>query len=454
MPVIGLLVVVLAGFFVVNLLAPKFSLPEKFAAGYGIGLVFATFSMFLLSWAGLPLSRVTVLLPSIAAIALCVASRKRVRRALNISRSPKNPVRYSNLLSPANLGLLSGLLLLVGISLVQAIYWPIRGFDSVHLYDNMARLVYQQKSIVLDDYSRNLFEIYVNYPLHVSLSHSLVYILAGSSQVNPKFIYVLYYLSLLIIFYCRCRCRMGDMRSLLATLLLASVPNIFSYVPWCSTNFPYNVYYAVGIIYLCESLWTGDRGVFVLGSLLLAFMSWIRPATEIILVGVFLVVAVKALRKRSWFLPAAIVFAAALIYIPWIAYLKTEGMSGIAPGRSLENMKDIFHWGRLLFVLKGCIMGTMFMQPSESGIVWYLFAFSVLYGLIRGSRRWELFWFIVAALIALAAAIYLVGVWKGFSSYWDVHARGQAGRMTPMLIPLAVYFIALMLFEKNNSKRE
>lgn len=444
---VGMAVTVLAGFCVAHRCAPRTGIAEKLAAGYGLGLAVTTFGFFLLSWAGVPLTPLAGMVLPAVTVVLAAVVRPRAGSAPRERPSPEgfpDPLEYV---------LLAGIVILVGITAVQAVYWPVRATDAIHLYDNMARLVYSQKGIALGSYSRELYEFYADYPLHVSLSHVWVYLLAGRDDANPHFLYVGYFVSLLVIFYSRLRARARRRDALLVTLILASTPAVFGSVPWCSTTFPMGYYYAAGVFYLCEyfsvKAGRGARGYALLGALFLACLSWVRPASEVILLSIALVLGIHCRHRREWFPLAAFLAAAALVYGAWGFHLRLVERPYRLATFALGDYRTALRGDEIAYVLKGCFWD-LAVSPGESGVAWYCFVAALLAGIARGDHRLELVWIILLNAGGLLVLLYLIGVQCAFAAYWRFNAWNAATRMMPMFAPLLLYYAGLIFFSEED----
>lgn len=447
---LGLFITTALGFCVVNLFAPRISGVEKLASGYGIGLALITFMMFILSWAGIPLSIWTMMIPSVGIIAILAVCRRRREKHAWTPGEPAHGARHSGkFLDPLELVLCAGIVVLVGVTVVQAAYWPVRSFDALCHYDNLSRLFYSQRSVIPDQYTIESYGVLLDYPLHIPLSNCMVYLFAGNCEVNPKLLYVIYYVCLLAVFYKRCLCRLRRMDALLGVLLLASTPNIFSYVPWTSPYFPYYYYYALAVFYLCEFIWTDDAGMLILGAISLSFLVWVRPASEVILLGIAAVFALYALFRRRWFPMLVLPLAACAVYVPWIAYIAAMNKTSALVRLPQDSFGDIFQWNKFIYVLKNCTFKYLFLSPRESGVVWCIFIVAALYNIIRRRSYGALLGFITMTLAALTGLFYLTGVWRNFSAQWGLFAQSAASRLLPMLVTPALYFVTLVFLAQN-----
>ena len=444
-PAVGVIAVVLAGCAISHLLAPRLSILERVASGYCIGLASVTFLLFVFSWAGVPLSQgLCIGIPIILAAGAYI-----VRRCTGKNRFPgagRAKIVFTPRGSAGTLEflLLGGIVILVGIAAVQALYWPVFEFDAIHLYDQRAKLVYEQRGIALDEYHALLFWRYVDYPLHVSLSHSYIYLLAGRSDINPQLIYVGYYAALLAVFYCRARRTMTMRNALLSTLVIASAPPIFRHASWCTTTFPYLCYYSIGVIYLCEFMRGEDKGLLYIGALFMAFTSWIRPGNELVVLGVAVVLGYDCARKRRWAPVCILLAAAGAVYAAWTTYLHTIHRYASLATFHFSGYDKLFVPGNVLYVLKSCIADHTLSVPY-AGLIWYIFLLASVKGFVAGRGQREIPAIIISTLGVLTALFYLLGLQCDFADFWRFQAWNASSRLMPMLIPMAVYYSALVL---------
>jgi hypothetical protein len=210
---------------------------------------------------------------------------------------------------PEKIGM--GILMFLGVSaLIQSVYWPIRFWDSLVLYDFRARL-FAQTGFMQAAISQGYF---FGYPLLTSLAHTWVYVLGGS---NPSFIYSIFYIAFLISFFVNVEKMKLPRQAVIAlTLLVAVSPRFFEHTQWAYANLPYSIYIISGSIYLYWGLKNRDFGQYTLSAVLIGLSTWARGAEPFWLSCVITAI-VFCLFIKKWLWPLVYVGLFASIIIPW-----------------------------------------------------------------------------------------------------------------------------------------
>jgi len=190
--------------------------------------------------------------------------------------------------------ILALLLFFVVSVFANTLYWPVYIWDSLTLYDFRARLFAQTgtiRSITGDGFGG----YYLGYPLLTSLAHTIVYLAGGN---NPQFIYSLFYISLVLVFYGQLREFVSRKASLLFTLILVSIPQIFEQSVVSYTNLPYMVYLSLGAIYFY--IWNKKKanGFLPLAAMMVGFSTWTRSSEPFWMVILGVVVIMALVKKR------------------------------------------------------------------------------------------------------------------------------------------------------------
>lgn len=286
-----LLIIFGVGFPLTLWISPRHNIAGRFGLSYLLGIGIFTLVMYITNLLGLKLTIVNNFLIFLAlSLPLIFFERKRLKDFWKVLRkSVKN--FHPDSTEKITLGVI---IFFVVSSFVSTLYWPVYIWDALTLYDFRAH-VFVQTGFIKSALSALGGGYYFGYPLLTSLSHSIVYLSGGN---NPQFIYSLFYLSLGLVFYGLLRESVSRKLSLLFTLTLLIIPQIFNQSVVSYTNLPCLTFFSLGAIYFY--VWDKKRtpGYLILTSILIGLSTWTR-STEPFWLAVFgLVIIVSIYRKR------------------------------------------------------------------------------------------------------------------------------------------------------------
>lgn len=175
--------------------------------------------------------------------------------------------------------------------LVNDIYWPVKDWDSLVLYEYRAK-IFADTGFMTDGVARGYF---FNYPLLTSLNHTWIYL---TGIINPMFYYFLLYMSFIVVFYFCLKRYVSRELSLIGAVFLAVVPDILQHSQMAYTNLPYTIYLVLSYIYLY--IWINNRklGTLVTSSILLALSTWTRSSEPFWLIPIFLLIIYAFWKRR------------------------------------------------------------------------------------------------------------------------------------------------------------
>ncbi len=423
------------GLAVAILVAPQSRLPERVGLAYGLGLGGVTFVLFLGSWAHVPLGSPAVLL--VIAV-IVVLSLLVIRRALFL-RTQSHPGRSVQVAGPRRSFsvwekiLIFIILFFVMSSIVVALYWPVYTWDALCLFDFRGKLFSAEAGLhALSDI------YYAHYPLLTSLGHTWFYTLGAD---NPKFIYPLFYASLLLVFYgCLRRCCSSTLSMVFATALVAT-PILYRQSTIAYTNLPFTFYYGLGTIYLYQCISSTEKRRYVLLSgMLLGLCCWTRPGSEPLVLANLAVLTVFCLRKRRWLDPILFLLPAFLIQTPWMLYLR-YGLSGLNIGRIYGSFASIsnFSWSRVVILLK--VFGNFIVSPRLFGLTWVLFFLIVaidIKGLREHGYLFAMIWLGIATCLGIFSLAHV-----GADKPYETFAHQSGDRFLLSFLPVVLYYSAV-----------
>ncbi len=448
MIITGLLITTVLGYCIINYVKPSFCFAEKVAAGYGLGFAIVTLFFFIFSLTGIAIS-VYFMLSVIVATAtaffiLSLYSSARHEQA-------KMPAMLAGKVTSIDIIMRSALVLAIVALMLYFFavnsYWPVHSYDGMSVYDNLAKVFFSQRNAVLDASMVEHFGGYVDYPLHVPLMNTWIYLLADDYSINPKYIYALYYVSLLTIFYFRARRHVSINKALLGVLALATAPGIFVQVHYAETNFVYPYYLAVGIFYLHGSALDDDRRLSVLGAAFLAVIFWVRPASELIYIGIATAVCLTASPKIRRTTFVSLFVTGGIICILWKVYLAFMVGGGVLGSFPEIHLNSLLKPDKLWIILRQGILQYGFLRPVKAGIIWPAFVIISIMSIFYGRRENLLALCYTAILLCMFYfSIYLVGILYSFNSHWLSWFENDYSfdRLVILFQPLMIYCIVLM----------
>lgn len=269
--IIGIFLIFFLGLIVSLFILKEMNPIERIGLSYLLGLGVTTILMFFLLILRGYLTASTILVPIIIFnLSMGYVLRKKI---VFFIRDAQHSISSSKL-KIFEKQLLFLVIFLNFYCLIMSLYWPIKDWDAIALYDFRGKFL--TSPILSVSYMKaQLDPYYYGYPLLTSLSHSFVYLLGGQ---NPLFLHSLFYIALTSMFYGVLRRVCSIFVSLVAVLLLLSNVLLLQHASVAYINLPYAVYYSMGTIYLY--LWMVKRnfGYFIFSCILTALSIWVRDS--------------------------------------------------------------------------------------------------------------------------------------------------------------------------------
>lgn len=212
---VGFLLLIAIGYLLLDLLTSDLALGEKLSLSYGTGIGFISLLMFLMLYFKL-LNSKNQLIILIFLISIVLFAIKYMIKKPSVARL-KHLRSRTIFFKQWNYKLYLIILPLFVFSLLLSYYYPIMIFDGID-YEVAGKLMTLNKAVVPENYFRP-------YPPLVPATYSFIHLLGSS---HPKLIFPLFYLSLVLCFYCRL-IALGINRgsSSVFTLILATTPYTF-----------------------------------------------------------------------------------------------------------------------------------------------------------------------------------------------------------------------------------
>ena len=274
---------VLLAFFAIGYLLMRTLLPpdgslERIAYAYPLGAGVFTWCLFLLSWAGIPLTRLTLMLLSglLLVIARTIPSLLRLEPhpRSSWSSSPRHLPPADGALSLRVIWILFGLLMLfafiysVGRSYGEA-------YDAIAIWANQGYGIAYESSIFA---GREWGMWGLSYPLNLMLQVSTFMLFGGELLPGSKLMYPVYLISLCLACY-SFWINSAVHRTLagLGVLFIATNLMVFHHSTNGLSNFPFAVIFSIGIFALIDGIDTQDKRRQLLAGIFLGLTAWTRP---------------------------------------------------------------------------------------------------------------------------------------------------------------------------------
>lgn len=198
---------------------------------------------------------------------------------------------------------------------VMNLFWPHTDWDAMTLYDYRAKVLLEVGS--LQPLFTSIQDIYlVSYPWHTSLLLLQQYMLGSW---NGMVMFSLLTISLVLGFFSLIESMSGRLHAYIASLAVVTVPMIFTHTMIAYTNFPYMVYWGLGVCCLLSWISTQRFDRVQLGTLLIAGSLWIRQSEPFWMIAVLLVVygciVLRQWKAGFWLLPILLVWRGWNLYV-------------------------------------------------------------------------------------------------------------------------------------------
>lgn len=425
------------GYLIVNLIDLKFTIYEKLATGFLISTGLSTFLWFIFTSFGFTFD-LKMCLNILTVLIIVFLILNIIFKNINSLKFPIFNFRVSNF------QLIVTLLILIAVvsSLIANLYWPIRDWDALTLYDFRGKFFASENSI------SDVFKIhryYLGYPLYTSLLHAFVYLL--DVKGNPLFIYTLIYASFIVAFYFNLKRITSNKIALLFTFVIAFTFEIFDHSLLSYTNLPYSAFLLLGYLYFINYVKDTKLSSLVLASLLIGLSGWIRSSDPFWIPALLLMIYESIKNKKFNHLVMFIVIILT-IRLPW-SYFVSEISKGYSVTSS-NNLNLIFttsiskYIDRLFLVIPYVWINVIKPQLS----IYLMFVLTLLMYIPKPSR--------VLTITRLLVLINLCVIIGGVYFYSIVYEKWQVignsvTRMSIFMTPLILIVVAITVSHKYSN---
>lgn len=435
---ISLLNIILVTFFFILIgwpttyLLGKLSLVERLGLSFLLGSGLTTFIWFILYRIGINFEIKSFIASGLIIYLLSLAANK----IFNF--------KYQKIAEQSTLGLNRWLSYLTVILLISSFiigsYNPLTAWDSIALYD------FRGHTIALNHDLRDLTDnsYYVSYPLYISLTHAVIYMLNG---VSAQGIHALIFAAFIAVIYGRMSHWSNQRSALLSILLIILNKEIFSHSTFAYTNLPYIAYLISSMLYAVTpaNQKSSHHGFLFIAALLVGLSTWVR-SSETFWVIPMLLILIQGWRLKAKLFSLAVILIGYSIRFIWNSFF-------ISILRAIDFPAD-----SLLSHLNYAALHRILTNLPE--IYWYLYlnVFSPYWGMwmmivpvlvVIWSRR-DLRLTLLLTSIILSGLMVTAGTMI-FSTYYTTWNQigDSARRMMLFIVPLSVITSVYALYLTN-----
>lgn len=429
------------GYLLINLICNKASVIEKLSLGYITSIGLLTFQSFLLNLYKISFSTETLFYQILFSILVLMIFNLLAKKYFKLKIFTKISLKKFSFLKYERIAFII-ILLLSSLAIISSLYWPVKDWDSIVLYDFRAK-TFVATGFMDDGISRGYF---FGYPLLTSLAHSYIYF---ANYHQPGIIHSLFFVSFLGIVYSFLRKQTSKQWSLIWTSLISMSPGLYGHAQMTYTNISYVVYLVSAFIYL--HIWFKNKNIstLIVSALLLGLSTWSRSTEPfwMVLILISFIGSVFSKRLLSWLI-YPLVFS--LIRIPWLKF--EEANLGVSRSH-IANSKGYLE---LLFsnnLLNNIIPVTVYFYKNIlfQDILIYLSFFLIIYLQIKNFKikgSYDLI--IFSSYIVLSLSVIFLGIllFSLFFTEWQ-DIGGSAQRMSMFIPPMILLLIAQFTYQKK-----
>lgn len=421
---------------------------EKLGLSYLFGIGTVTIEMFAMSFFKIEFTKLTILVPWIAIIAVRLLLKSPPVEKEEAERAHRRDKTF-----PGNmfLWLIS---LQVLYNFFRALVKPVESYDACAIYGLKAKIIYFAHSLGPDFFRKvanNFQGAHPDYPLLVPLAQSWVYtFLGGFNDILVKAIFPCFYLAFIFVFYAVIK-RITNNRtlSLVFTFMLASVKQFSDYSTICNTDLVLGVYFGVCVLYLYQ--WFNnkkDKWFLAISLASSVFCVWTKNEGALLVLIVLFILGLNAVLgiKTAGFKETLPFFCYGFIALGfiflWQLYKSRNGLVN-------EN-----------FNLSMISIGNFMAGLNKIPIVIYGYQKEIF-----GFKKWNLFWIMLLIIASsqfknifvknIKYVVFIILLFAfGYTAMYIFSAveinffvRFTASRFLLHIFPVAVFLLALIASE-------
>ena len=365
----GWIIIFLIGIIGIDILVDQLKPLEKIGLAFPIGIGCICVILILLDLVNIPFHNIylilCLLLGTVVLAKLFLVKKNKSSFLFPDLKSLKNQLR--NELSIAWLIFFSVIIYIVFAVVTKSLYWPVFIYDSVNGYEFLAKAIIHEgsfnNSLFNPDYPLTSVRSY--YPPLIPYSFSLAHLLETE---NSKIIVVLYYVSIILVFYSFLRKVASPLLAILLTMLLVITPEYASFNALSSPNPPCTFYTSLGILSLFIAYKSDKRDYLLLGMTLIFFALLTRSESIVFFVSGAILVSLYSNKKKKWISLISYLSIGSFIFLAWQWYIN-YGLA--APISSPVNYGINLDFEKLKVLITR--VGEITLSTKYYGIIIYLF---------------------------------------------------------------------------------
>jgi 4-amino-4-deoxy-L-arabinose transferase-like glycosyltransferase len=344
---------------------PQSSVMERVVLGFGLGLGFLTFEIFILG--ALEVSFSVRIISLIQAVFFCslilnyrfVGGLNRAflfgsRSASGVGSFFVNPFKGGFSLKSLAVVIM---LLWIGLKalfvLDECLARPIYSIDAWGHWASGAKFFFYERGFLLDPSKWNYFgrgyRVELSYPLHLSLIELWAALWLGHfHEAYVKIWSALYFLALVIFFFTAAAREVGRFRSLIWVFFLVSAPLMVYHGIEGLSDLPLAFYTFTGVVFFWRYMKSRDMRLLALSGLLIGMAICTKYEALFFFAALLLALSVSMIVKREKVLVSVAAFLLPVLIIagPWLFFKKISNLStthGVAESRiaSFVKKKDV-----------------------------------------------------------------------------------------------------------------
>ena len=427
------------GYLASWIISKSLSLLERIGLSYLLGLGLTTLLLFCFSWLGVKITKFNIVEIVSLSLSFILFGLFLMKRGVGLRLTDLQKI-FSELNKYEKI-----ILVLIGImflsSFMISFYYPVYVWDALALYDFTGKIVAQTGYFTQ---IASQFFYFAQYPLLVSLGHTIVYLFGGA---NPQFIYPIYLISFALIFFSFVRRESGRFLALLATMVLVTNPTLFAHSTIAYTNLPYTAFYAAGILFLAHGIVHDKKDYLFLSSILIGLSTWAR-AVEPFWLAEILIILGYSFYKKSIYPLLIFLLPLLLIRMPWSIFQAKLYGGFYSTSGQISLLSPILNQG---LNFKRILDVSIYLYQSVVASWGPLFALFLIALFIMFTRKiikrdLVLLLIIVANFLLLFTGTYIFSI--RFPEWKEI--PDSAVRISMFFPPLMIYFISLILGAKSS----
>lgn len=369
MDLIYLALILLIGVLSAGLILEHESRKYALSLGFPIGAGLYSWLLFLFSWAGLRLTKMTILSIGLTMLILFGSLTLIRRRSKNPRKASiaSTSIRDRNLLARMVVVVILALFVIAAVLAIGRAY---SSWDAMAIWSIKGYGIASSKSIFGGE-TWGAFGL--TYPLNVPLQIAAFRNISGDLLPESKVIFPLFFASLVFSCYNFYKEEeVSEKSALLGSLIMASLPIAFEHSTQGYANLGFTTYLVLGILLGIQGIFQANDRYQLMGGILMGFACWTRPEGVLFLpfvvVGAVLVLRLNKFVKVSWLgwlLPPMLIAGS------WLIFARTYASESLVLS-TLQQAAEQLNSGHLnidAFYRIARFMGHQLLRPSIWGVL-------------------------------------------------------------------------------------